>query len=357
MLKGDSTKKKTRVLRPFSGMQRTPVTWTSDEIAELALDLISKNPKQNIDMHNSTLVAEVLCELAILKIEAFQQSDYARAKQISGASDRLRAKFRVRDRDSLHCDRFSELEHRLAMAKAALSAGCEAWSRRESALAAESQRELQALSARHSDQLIALEDTWRGSRTARRFSKKSSHLLNSLKIEKSLVLIGDFDRAMEMRRINQRTEKAEEAVGYGALAGGFEAARQQMLADHRREIDELRANQNARRSLLLADKEHEIEVLTNRMHAVRQVLEDEGNYNNFVARKFRKPADIIVAMSVTANGAADLPPDGQQGTAKERETLRRFREATVATPLNLPPLKVKALKGTKKGRRGARMDS
>jgi hypothetical protein len=243
------------------------------------------------------------------------------------------------------------------MAKAALSAGCEAWSRRESALAGESQRELQALSARHSDQLIALEDAWRGSRTARRFSKKSSHLLNSLKIEKSLVLIGDFDRAMEMRRINQRTEKAEEALGYGALEGGFEAARQQMLGDHRREIDELRANQNARRSLLLADKEREIEVLTNRMHAVRQVLEDEGNYDNFVARKFRKPADIIVAMSVTANGAADLPPDGQQGTAKERENLRRFREATVATPLNLPPLKVKALKGTKKGRRGARMDS
>jgi hypothetical protein len=353
MLKGDSPKKKTRFLRPFSAVQQTPATWTSDEIADIALDVVSGHPKQHIDMRSSALVSEVLCELAALKIEAVQQSDYRGAKRISDASDRLRATFRERGRASFHRDRVSELQHRFSAARAALSAGAEVWARRESEFAAESQRELQALSARHSERLLGLEDTWRDSRTARRFSKKSPHLLNSLAIEKSLVLIGDLATAMEMRRINQRIEKAEEVDSYGALEGGFEAARQQMLDDHRHEIDELRANQNARRSVMLADKEREIRVLTNRIQALRQVLDDEGNYDNFVARKFKKPADIVVAMSVTANGGMDLPPNGQQGTARERENLRRFREVSVATPLNLPPLSVKK---TRKGRRGAGKD-
>jgi hypothetical protein len=90
-------------------------------------------------------------------------------------------------------------------------------------------------------------------------------------------------------------------------------------------------------------KTHDLEGMVNRREAVSKILQEESDYNTFIATKFRKPASVVVPMTAARSGG-DLPIS----SGRDPENMRLFKAATVATPLNLPPLKVKPLRKPKR---------
>jgi hypothetical protein len=197
-----------------------------------------------------------------------------------------------------------------------------------------------------------LEELWKEPRTTRKFSKKSSFLLNNLTIEKQMVLLGYFESATQMRKINAKTEKTEAALNYEALEGSFEYARDWLLIWQRDEKEDLIRNQEMRRALFSSAQSRAIEVLAKRHRAVELLMADEGDFNNFIRKRFRKPAEQICSMTVAINGTPDIPvPGPERGFSRDLEGFQRFRQASVASPLPIPPLKIKKARKSKIGRR------
>jgi hypothetical protein len=348
---GESPRKAARTVLAPRRARDPAFAFTSEEIRAIVQDQLSPHPRRPVDFQNPRLVADVINELTNQKIDAIQNLDYPRSHHLSETIDRVRHSFRARDREAFHHERTTDLGSRLADAKAALADGVDGWRRRDQEFERECRDALRALDEEHEKELRQLEASYRDPRTVRRFSKKSTRLLNVLTIEKALVLIGDFVTAEEVRRINHRIEKAETVESYETLAESYEFMREQMIADHEDEKRHMIQGHDRQRCALARRKREDMDRLTNRQTSVQNVLEDEGTFGNFIARKFKKPDDFIVSMMVAQGGGDDIPLAKRAIISRDAENYRRFRESSVATPLNLPPLKVKPVK---KGKKSAR---
>jgi hypothetical protein len=285
-----------------------------------------------------------------MRIDAMQRLEHPLCQRIDAAIASLRSGFRVRDRENFHHDRVAALELRLRDARAAIAQNAENCKRESEKLAAECAAEVRALEERHRIELEDFTGIWEGERTRRRFAKKSPALLNGLTIERKLALTGDFEAAESVRRRNLRLERDEVAGRASQMEGTFEVNRTMLLAEQDVEMRDLAKNHELKRGILRVRQAQGTEVVTNRQIAVNNMLQEEGDYARFMARKFKKPPGVVVPMSVALGPNADLPVPKLNTVSREAETMMHVRAASVATPLNLPPLKAKPVRKSKVGK-------
>jgi hypothetical protein len=167
-------------------------------------------------------------------------------------------------------------------------------------------------------------------------------LLNHRVVEKRMLLIGDFLGADVLRRINKRFEAAEITAKYEMYQASFEIARGKLLSDQQADIDALKWDQEFAYNWLKKQAADEIETCVRRVECLKRVLEEEARLEAFVARKFKKPVEIVLPMTVTLDGGDDIPPSGKTriGIGK----ISRLREANETGPLALPKLRVRPAK-------------
>lgn len=348
MLRGPPKKKST--YWKFLRSKRQPESGLSyNEILAIAKNQLEKKPRRNPELDNPAVVADVVDVLGNMKVESVQECNYVKSKRISETIDRLRATYRNQDRMNFHNERVEGLKRRLDNIKDEVHVTTEQWKRRQDDLKYMSKEELAALDEKHEEQMRELEEGWQTSSKARKFAKKSSALLHNLTIEKHLVLTGDFDRAAEMRKINHKIEKNEIEAKSHDREVSFEQARQHLLNTQERERQDLLTAQAGRKAVLKKRETHELNVLARRQQAVEGMVAEDGDYNNFCAKKFKKSAEVIVPMTVTMNGGSDIPVAGKaRASMRDVDNLQTFRSSSVAAPLVLPPLQVKRLRKTKR---------
>jgi hypothetical protein len=236
MLNGDPITPKRKRTR---GVSPPGFSLSRSEVVAIACDRLTPSPKIPVDFGNPKGVAEVIDELTDMKVDAILRCDYSVSEQIDAAISELRLGFRTRDRESFHHERVATLKDRLSEASEVLKQRTEFWNRREEKFAKKCANELSTLEERQADEIEDLTATWNEPKFRRRFAKKSSGLLNGLTIEKSLVILGDFGTAGEMRRRNHRLEQAEAGEKWEEMEAGFESARRQLLKAHEIEIKDL----------------------------------------------------------------------------------------------------------------------
>ena len=350
MLEGNKDDQK-RLRRHYQKMlaSRRPEVQESglsrSEILALANEQLQKKPKKNRLLNNPAILADVIDELINMKMRATRKGDYPRAKLIGEVIERLRKMFRVNGRIELHKERAGTLGSRLKTVKGEISSINSEWKKKELHLKFELRDELAALDKKHNEQLRELEEAWKLPSAQRKYTKKSAVLLQALTIERKMALTGEYDRAQQMRKSNQKSEKQEAASNYIAMEEAFEAARKQLLENQEIERNDLLKSQVTRKELFMKQKAQELEVLDKRKHAVEGLIAGDGDFNRFVARKFRKSAEIVLPKTVTIAGGQDIPVAGQGHESKiDTKDFHDFRAKTIATPLALPPLKVKRVR-------------
>jgi uncharacterized protein (UPF0332 family) len=158
-----------------------------------------------------------------------------------------------------------------------------------------------------------------------------------------MALTGEFLRADAFRRTNRRFEAAETAQKAEAYEAGFESARAALLAKHADEIQHLRMDQEFEASFLRKRKIEAIEVCIKKVNVLKRLLEEDTQLSNFTARKYKRPPEIVLPLTVTVDGGEDVPPGGTTASVLG-DSISRYREVNAFGPLSLPVLKIKRLR-------------
>lgn len=203
------------------------------------------------------------------------------------------------------------------------------------------------LGIKHSNQLQDLENTWKGPQKAREFNKRSATLLNGQYIERNLALIGEYDEAYAVHKINKRNEKIEAKTKHQVLNNSFENARIMMLTEQDKEKERVIKLQNDEKNYKKSVQKKNLEILQKRKAVLEIQLEDESSIDNFVAKKFRKDKSTVIPMSIILNGSDELNSNTPE-TARDVENLNNFIATPITSPLPLPPLTISQLKTKKK---------
>jgi hypothetical protein len=85
---------------------------------------------------------------------------------------------------------------------------------------------------KHAQELALFEDKWNDEEWLRQFAKPSSHLLAVKKIERSLVLSKDFERAEAAKRQVMRLEKEESSMAQKRAESEMKRQQQRLLEKH-----------------------------------------------------------------------------------------------------------------------------
>jgi hypothetical protein len=288
-------------------------------------------------------VADVIDELTRIQLQAMKDGAHRQVDEIQKIITDLRRSFRLKDREELRQTRMAELKARLASTEADLTAEQRHWRTEEEEHRRRAASEASAMDERHSIELADFENESRSERAERQYNRRSSGLLQLQTVEKKMLLMGDFRAADTLRRSNRRLEATEIAAKAERREAKFLAAREALLATHAKEIEELRAAQDFALKILHSKKAEAIEILQKRVAALRRIIEEDLEPENFVSRKFKKGPDFVLPLTVTVSGGEDIPPTGQSRFLLG-DSISRFRESNAFGPLPLPALKVKKVK-------------
>lgn len=160
-------------------------------------------------------------------------------------------------------------------------------------------------------------------------------------------MIGEYDEANAVHRINKRKERLEARTKHQVLNNSFENARTMMLTEQDKEKERVIKLQNDEKTIKKSIQMKNLEILQKRKAILEIQLEDESNIDNFVAKKFRKDKSTVIPMSIFINGSDELVSDNS-GTARDVENLNSFIATPITSPLSLPPLTISQLKKQKK---------
>ncbi|OHT11204.1 hypothetical protein TRFO_01139 [Tritrichomonas foetus] len=206
---------------------------------------------------------------------------------------------------------------------------------------------LEYLETKQDNQLQDLEMVWREPRTTRKYTKRSPTLLNNQYVERHYALIGEYDQAAAVHKINSKIEKIETSEKHQSLNASFERARSNLLNDQEKTKEIVTTTQNTHMDLNKVDQQAELEKLHKRQVILENLLEEEADIDKFVAKRFKKASGTVLPMSVTLNGGTSLSPK-KNGTSRDVSNMVNFVQTPIASPLPLPPLTVKKLKKPKK---------
>jgi hypothetical protein len=208
------------------------------------------------------------------------------------------------------------------------------------------------LEDKHEAQHAYLEQLWTDPSTQRKFTKRSAQLLQQKAVEKYMVLTGQLEAAEEVKRANRQSGRQETQLQYQNMMDSFENARAKLAADQALEMDNLRMEQELKLKNMLKDEEVAMEVCHKRIAATHRKWEEESDFENFTAKKFKKRADCVLPMTVF-NPADDLPRLSRaRGLGRSDAQSSICDGATGGTPgLVLPPLQVRRAKNRRTGLR------
>ncbi|OHS96267.1 hypothetical protein TRFO_37566 [Tritrichomonas foetus] len=345
MILGENSARKTTVTKKAKKPKYESLL-THDEIVELADDLV-RGRKKRVD--NPAIIADVIDELTNIRLETMQNGDYVETQKIIEIINSLRQSYRQQDRLSFHRERMDDLESRIDEAKATLLHTKEEWRQKEKEMALQCEYEAKEMDDRHADELEKLEEEWKDPKTTRKFNKRSPYLLQQLQIEKNMLLTGQYVNAQIIHRINQRYEKNEVNEKFVGMLSEFEIARQKMLDDQQAEVNELKDSQDFRWRKFKKFMNNDIEICQKRVNNIQFLIDEEGNYENFCALKFKKSSEFVLPMTCTLNGGSDIPTAGKiRMTMGSDGKMSKFREMNNFPPLQLPPLQARRLKSRPK---------
>ena len=339
----DSKKPK---IKKMAIKQEDQTTLTRKEVVTLAEDL-AKGKKKKVE--SPIVIADVIDELSDMKLETMQAGEYTKTVKIGNLINTLRRNYRLSDRENFHNGRMNDLGERINEAKQSLNQSKDNWKEKEKEMAELCDNEAKTMDKRHDYELKMLEEEYKDPKTLRKFNKKSPYLLNQLQMEKNMLLTGQYTQAIEARKYNKRYEKMETNEKFSGMVSDFETTRQKLLQVHANEIKDLKALQESRWQKFRKAMNKDINKFQQRVDNIQYLIDEEGDNENFCALKFKKPADIILPMTVTINGGTDIPTSGKTRAAMgDNGKMSKFRDTNNFPPLQLPPLKAKKVKNRPK---------
>jgi hypothetical protein len=188
------------------------------------------------------------------------------------------------------------------------------------------------LVSHHNGELGLFEEKWNSQDYLIRFAKPSPYLLQVKKIERSLVLAKNFEKAEEYRRQAAALERAESGTAQQRAERAMQVQHRQLI---QKQLGELRAfDEWARRDLIMLQHTRQLELvaLTARQVSLRNEIE------------MRKNSKVVPPTVAPSKGADD-------GAVMTPRTIQRFSE--YKTCIKQPKIIVKPL-GTIGRKLGAR---
>jgi hypothetical protein len=313
---------------------------TSTQIIDIADDLMKG---KKVKLTDPQSVSAVVKELDSRRLAALEGSLYLKSARIGSLIDWLKTKLYESDREALFNENIQQLKARHGESIDAYDAAVRQWKERRAAFFESCQAECAMLQDRQASEHAELEARWTDPSTQRRFTKRSSQLLQQQAVEQYMVLSGELWAAFEVRRLNQWDEKRETGAKYHDMMESFENARAKLIADQEEEVAKLRTDQEFRYRSLLKDEKIALEVCRKRVAATKRNLEEESDIDRFVARKFKRPVECVLPLSVYDVGE-ELPPLGRGkgvGGRPDAQATLADGNAKEPAPLQLPPLKVR----------------
>ena len=310
-----------------------------EEIKILADNFLNGKKKE---IKDPATIADLINELTNRRIETMKKCNYKESQKIGIIINELRQSYRERDRTTFHKETINELKEKLKESQNYLIEIEKNWKFKINKKKEIQKEELKELEIKLNKEHELLENDWKNPITARKFSKRSSNLLQKQTAEKHLALVGDFEAAANLRKEIQKLENIEINEKYLEMKNSFNKEKEKLNQKQQQKIQLLKESQN--RDLLILEKRflEEIESIKKRIKAIENELIEESSFNNFCAKKFKKSSDIIVPMTVTLNGGVDLPTAGKlRVTNRNTGKIMEYRESSIFTPLPLPTLKFK----------------
>ena len=310
---------------------------TEQEISKLAEKLISnKGPLPT----EPAVIADLIECLSEMRVKSLEQSDYMRSKRIVELIEQLRLAHRQRDRVQMFEEHVEQLKQKVIEAETSLKAVQDSWKGREKEYQDTVKQENTELRIKQQRQEDDFNAEWQDDSKIRKYNKRSKFLLQQIQIEKALALTGDFDKAQEIRKQNERYEKTEATQKYHEMVGAYESKRRKLIEEQEVQRKELQREQEFRFACIQKAYQEELDLANRRYQAAKKALEMESDINKFIAKKFKKSADVVLPVSVTVSGGNDVLTSDK---VKSVTQLKKFREAPQVAPLTLPPLNVKKI--------------
>lgn len=328
---GNSQRQKTKITRHSTISRNSEPPLTESQIQEYA-DNVMKGKPLKIDDPNA--ISQIINELDRRRLEALSNSEYLKSKKIGDMIDQVKTELYKKDREYLYQENVAQLKKRYQDSVDALESAKEMWKKKMQEFKEQCKTEVLDLQDKQKNELLDFEAKWTDPATQRKYNKRSPYLLQQKKIEQYMVLSGNLEAAETVKKINQVNEKHEVAQQYQTMVEDFENAQNQFIFNQQEEMDKLKAEQEFRYKSLLLEEDKCFEVHNKRIAATLTKLEDEKNMDNFIAKKFKKPSNQVLPVTVIS-GADELPP------LTRGKTVRSTQDKSKPQPLQLPPLKTR----------------
>lgn len=337
-----SSRPRTSALKQRSKTVVASSPYTRDEIISMANNLAAG---KSAKIDDPGTVADVIDELTNIRLESMEKKDYVQTTKIGSVITNLRHSYRQQDRYAYYKEKVDDLMVRMSKAQDSLQQQKETWKEKEKEEIQQYENELREMDENHAQQLQKLEDDWKDDKNQRRFNRRSPFLLNQLQIEKNMLLTGDYIDAQHIRSVNQRFEKQEAQQKYTNMVWDYEEARKKLLNGQKQEIRNLKQSQDLRHKLFQRKMNQDLDLTKKTISNLQFKLNEEGNYNNFCALKFKKSSDVVLPMTVTMEGGNDIPTAGKvRLTCGDNGEMQRFRQLNSFPPLQLPTLQASKIK-------------
>lgn len=316
-----------------------PSDLTPEETRSWAEGLIAGKKKMPTD---PSVLVEIMEEMQKMRDNAIAQSDYLKAKHIGEVMEDMQTQYRVRDRSEFHKEHLDQIENRLKNAEAALKEVKETNKTQLVELRQLTKEETQALEERQQQEIRELEDEWREPKMLRHFNKRSPALLQNQVIEQQMVRTGSYEAAEKMKRLNRSTEEREAQDKHSEMVASFRLSLDNLVRTQEEERQNLQIYQDNRFNETIRAQDAEVAAKQARVDNLTRVRDEMKEFQNFIHRKYRRPADKVLPMTVITPHSPDLPSRPRTRSTTTRSVgSAQIRNPYRVAPLPLPDLDIK----------------
>lgn len=345
LMKGESAEKK----RPKTVMKTRSLSSTvpSTKIPGYADEAIAG---KNIHITDALAITDIIDELIGRKIQALDDNDYVQAHKIGEAMNKLRASYRVNDREALYNMVVNQLAQRKKAAEEDLSDSKRVWKDKWRDIEKKHKDEMDKLYERHVKEHEQFEEYWKDPANYSEFTKRTATQLEHIAVERALVIAGRFLEAEQFKKMNEKKEKSYKVEQSQKLQSKFEEERANLIRAQEDDVQKLKYQQENEKRLLSKQEKIEMDVKKLKLENVTRTLEDEKQFWNFCARTYKRDPSKVVPPTVSTRGGNDLPPM-PPGRIFPRgvEDKVRLSKRPQTSPLSLPSLRFKRYKVPKYG--------
>lgn len=311
---------------------------SSDEVIKMTDKILAG---QKLNIYDPATIADVINELSNRRVQAMKDQNYAQSQKLRELSEKMRVDYRKRDRDLFYKDYIDECQAKLDEAKENQKAMEAEWKQRFKEFDQNCLEELKDLEARQADKNAELEEYWQSDAVYRKFNKKSPQLLLVLQSQKNHALTGDLTGAAFLQKITRKLEAQEVEMRTNEMQLSYDRDKASLINLQKNEITNLKQFHEIQRQKLVMQYNQVMETCKNRVKTLEKVVEESNDFEKFCAKKFKRPAEVVMPMTTTINGGQDIPTCGKmRAMPRNTNVLKSFRESIVSAPLNLPGVKM-----------------